>query len=57
MASIVKRNKKYSVVYSYTDSDTGTSKQKWEACGRGSAGAGSDGSGRPVEFRKARRVG
>jgi integrase len=33
MASIVKRNKKYSVVYSYTDSDTGTSKQKWEACG------------------------
>ena len=29
MASIIKRKKKYSVVYSYTD-DAGTKRQRWE---------------------------
>lgn len=33
MASIVKRNKTYSVVYAYTDPNTGESRQKWETVG------------------------
>lgn len=31
MASIIKRKKAYSVVYSYTD-ERGETKQKWETC-------------------------
>ena len=32
MASIIKRKTKYSVVYTYTDSN-GAKRQKWETCG------------------------
>lgn len=32
MASIIKRKTKYSVVYTYTDSN-GVKRQKWETCG------------------------
>lgn len=32
MASLIKRRKKYSVVYTYIDSESGEKKQKWETC-------------------------